>query len=802
MENEPGISGWRYLMYSYTRRITTLFLCLVLLVSFGVVGCGADNKIIAPGFENFLNYSLSNIPEPEEIIIPPPSVNNTKNLLSALTRKDTNQVVSAQSFVVSGMETMASAILVPISPTPEGSGYYYFNPTGTDPSYYIYESGTYTLQDGFSTNNTSAIWIGASDVTLEGNAQSIYGNFENTGILSSGERNVTVRDFAGIREFYFGIDSFSDQVSFINNSISDNDYNGINATGTDITMTQNSLYNNSNFGSYMYSTGAMVTKNTVHDNMFGMGCYGNNSIIDGNKVIKNGYFGVAVTGIGSIIRGNEISQSRENLHIMGDDSIITQNTISSATSWYGYGIYSYGENLTFSENTLNNNGFGLVAMGNSCLVRNNRAYTNQNGIGIMGNNGTISDNIIRDTADFGIEILGYDSTIINNIISNVSIGAVIIDLPNTTITGNHIDKTSQYCIFINAYEDTTGEGKIYNNYFGSETNIGGSKNFSKFHYIWTNPAGPQPGTNVVGGPFIAGNYWSNQNGTGWSDKQTPSVTGYSTTPYEVVLKSGIYDTAPLIPQKTVTINASVNDWAVITPNGNSSYRSYTNQTFITQAKPGADVTDLVVDSVSKSNVTTWTFTELTDDHTIRAIANATPGQVHVFFNASDRYGEKPLTISFSSEQSLGSPTSWFWQFGDGTTNTTRNPIHSYEIPGTYTVTLRALNSQTGGYAVWNNYITVTDGPVPEPTLTPVPGNIITQFSAYPAAGNAPLVVDFRDLSSGNPISWVWDFGDGAQSSLQNTSHTYTTKGSYPVTLSATNSNYGASLMIPNAIVVT
>jgi len=789
-------------MFSYARDFLTLSIFLVLLLSLGVVGCTADNKIIASGFENFQNSSLTIIPYPEEIIIPPPTVNNTKNFLTALIPNDTNQVVSAQSFVDPDLETMASAVLVPIYPTPEGSGYYYFNPTGTDPNYYIYESGIYTLQDGFSTNNSSAIWIGASDVILDGNTQTIIGNFENTGILSSGIQNVTVRNFAGIREFYFGIDSFSNQVILTNNSISDNDFNGINATGNDITVTQNSLYNNSNFGGYINGIGANILKNSIHNNMFGMGCYGDNSIVDGNKIFQNEYFDAAVIGIGALIQGNELSQSGENLHTTGNDTIITQNTVSSTTGWYGYGIFSLGNNLTLSENILNNNGLGIIALGDSCSVRNNRAYLNQNGIGIIGNNGTISDNIIRDTTGIGTQLLGYNSAMTNNIISNVSIGAVIFDLTNSTITGNQINTSSTTGIFINENEEGTEGGAIYDNYFGSELNIDGSGRFSKFHYIWTNPEGPQPGINVRGGPFIAGNYWSNQNGTGWSDTQTPNVTGYTTTPYEVVLNSGIFDTAPLIPQKTVSVNATANDWAIIVPNGNSSYQSYTNQTFIAQAKPGADITDLIVDSVSKQNVTSWTFTELIDDHTIQAIGNATPGQVHVFFNASDRYGEKPLTVSFSSEQTLGTPTSWYWQFGDGTSNSTQNPVHTYDIPGTYTVTLRALNSQTGGYAVWNNYITVTDGPVPEPTQTQVPGNIIPKFSAYPAAGNAPLIVDYRDLSSGNPVTWVWDFGDGEQSSLQNPSHTYTTKGSYPVTLSATNANYGASLTIPDAIVVT
>jgi len=61
------------------------------------------------------------------------------------------------------------------------------------------------------------------------------------------------------------------------------------------------------------------------------------------------------------------------------------------------------------------------------------------------------------------------------------------------------------------------------------------------------------------------------------------------------------------------------------------------------------------------------------------------------------------------------------------------------------------------------------------------------FSAAPTSGAAPLGVQFTDTSSGSPTSWAWDFGDGATSSAQNPSHTYTAAGAYTVTLTASNS---------------
>ncbi|MDD1730424.1 MAG: PKD domain-containing protein, partial [Methanospirillum sp.] len=802
-----------------------LCFCLLIISTVGMVvgATETNNSIPRPGMSE-LKSSHIFLPGFDNLTIPTPPVqiNDHRNVGSAA--ENNNQIVSTLTVADTGMNTMGNVVLEPITPTPVGSGYSYYNTTGTDPSYLIYASGTYTLRDGFSTDNSSALRIVASDVVLDGNAQTILGNYTNTGItIYSGKTNTTVRNFAGIREFNNGVDSFGSKVSLTNNSLSDNYYGGVNASGSDLTMTHNILFNNTDFGVFMEGTGAEMTENSVHDtdgfglyfygnnvslyknsiskNGYGVIFLGNNSVMDGNNIVYNEHYGTMAMGNGATYKNNIISQNEQNLLFMASNTTINNNTISSTTDSYGRGIYSIANNVTFSENTINNNAYGIIAIGDKCTARNNRAYSNtMYGIAIQGENVSISDNIIRDTGLYGVACYGNNSVMQDNIVTNATFGAGIVDIYNTTVIGNQIASISRFGILILDSEEGTGEGTIYNNFLGSQTNIGGYGNFSNYSYILTNPAGPQRGTNVVGGPFIAGNYWSNTTGTGWSDQQTPNVTGYTTTPYELV--SGLYDTAPLVPQKSVTINATANDWSNIVPRGNNSYQPYTNQTFITQAKPGAALTDVLVDSNSKGNVTNWTFTQLSEDHEIQAIGDAKPGQVLVFFNASPRWGEMPLTVSFSSDQSLGSPTSWFWQFGDGGTNATQNPVHTYDTPGTYTVTLRSTNNQTGGYALWNNYVTVTDGPVPEPTQTPVPGKIITQFSAYPASGSAPLTVDFRDMSSGNPVSWNWDFGDGTQSTLQNSSHIYTSAGSYPVTLSVTNVNNGASLSIPNAVVVT
>ncbi len=63
---------------------------------------------------------------------------------------------------------------------------------------------------------------------------------------------------------------------------------------------------------------------------------------------------------------------------------------------------------------------------------------------------------------------------------------------------------------------------------------------------------------------------------------------------------------------------------------------------------------------------------------------------------------------------------------------------------------------------------------------------VAEFSGTPTSGYVPLTVQFTDLSTNTPTSWLWDFGDGETSTEENPLHTYATAGTYTVTLTATN----------------
>jgi len=64
---------------------------------------------------------------------------------------------------------------------------------------------------------------------------------------------------------------------------------------------------------------------------------------------------------------------------------------------------------------------------------------------------------------------------------------------------------------------------------------------------------------------------------------------------------------------------------------------------------------------------------------------------------------------------------------------------------------------------------------------------VAAFVSNVTSGTAPLEVLFVDESTNTPTSWVWLFGDGGISIIESPSHTYTSAGTYTVTLTATNS---------------
>ena len=134
-----------------------------------------------------------------------------------------------------------------------------------------------------------------------------------------------------------------------------------------------------------------------------------------------------------------------------------------------------------------------------------------------------------------------------------------------------------------------------------------------------------------------------------------------------------------------------------------------------------------------------------------------------------------LEVAFTdlSADSDGSVTTYSWDFGDGNTSTQSNPTHNYLSEGTYTVVLTVTDNDGASSSTSQTVTTTSQGEAPT-----------AQFGST----NNELEVSFTNSSTdsdGDIVSYLWDFGDGGESTETNPVHLYSTTGSYLVTLTAT-----------------
>lgn len=158
------------------------------------------------------------------------------------------------------------------------------------------------------------------------------------------------------------------------------------------------------------------------------------------------------------------------------------------------------------------------------------------------------------------------------------------------------------------------------------------------------------------------------------------------------------------------------------------------------------------------------------------------------FSANVTSGNAPLKVLFT-DYSTGSPTSWFWDFGDGINSKHAvNATHTFTKPGVYNVTLSVSNADGSSSKTEPGYITVTTAsPAAKPVAdfySPEAENVLNQPSDHGIYEDE--VVTFFDNSTGSPTSWEWDFGDGNTSNRQNPTHVYGKMGGYTVNLTVKN----------------
>ena len=158
------------------------------------------------------------------------------------------------------------------------------------------------------------------------------------------------------------------------------------------------------------------------------------------------------------------------------------------------------------------------------------------------------------------------------------------------------------------------------------------------------------------------------------------------------------------------------------------------------------------------------------------------------FSANPLSGSAPLTVIFSSTST--NTTTHDWDFnGDGVLDASGSSVsYTYNDAGSYTVALTATGPNGVDTLTRTNYVTVS----PSPPLA--------LFSANTTTGKKDLRVEFTNESIRYSSS-SWNFGDGNTSSDTNPIHTYTTSGTFDVSLSVTGDAGTDTFTSPGLVIV-
>ena len=193
---------------------------------------------------------------------------------------------------------------------------------------------------------------------------------------------------------------------------------------------------------------------------------------------------------------------------------------------------------------------------------------------------------------------------------------------------------------------------------------------------------------------------------------------------------------------------------------------------------------------------TLTVSDGTDSST-PATATVTIANQPPTANAGGPYtGARNVAIMFDGSASTDpeiDPLMYTWDFGDGSTGGGMTDAHAYTTTGTFTVTL-----------------TVSDGVFAPTPLTATATTTVTITNQAPTAnaggpynGVRNSAIAFSGAASsdadGDPLTYLWNFGDGATGTGASPTHAYASAGTFTVTLTVSD---GTTSSVPATATVT
>ena len=269
------------------------------------------------------------------------------------------------------------------------------------------------------------------------------------------------------------------------------------------------------------------------------------------------------------------------------------------------------------------------------------------------------------------------------------------------------------------------------------------------------------------------------------------------------------DTVYVIDTTTNTVTASVPvgttpQGVAVSPDGTKVY--VTNQNSNT-----VSVIDTATNTVSATvHVDSWPVAAaVTPDGNRVYVTNAESNTVSVINTTTNTViatvpvSYQPRVIAVTPDGKNVYATN-FWDYSVSVIDTTTNTVTATVNVGPYPIGVAITPDGNRAYVAnsHSNFVSVIDTKNNTVTATVLTGNgpsafgqfivyqlvlPVANFSSNVTNGYAPLSVQFND-SSENAATWNWDFGDGANSTQLNPTHTYSAAGTYTVNLTVSNGN--------------
>ncbi len=244
--------------------------------------------------------------------------------------------------------------------------------------------------------------------------------------------------------------------------------------------------------------------------------------IDANNAVFGGFTVTSYYSLGQdygiFIKDSENVTVKSNILLGCDEGIlvvrsnsctIEDNYLEGQKGGKGIDLYLAGNNL-IRRNTIIKSGGAIwedyCNIGN-VYYENNLSY-NWNGITLShdSDNSLIYNNLIQGNKNDGISISWADNNVItNNLFLENGQGINIYDSKHNNISSNVVMDNGCGIEFASAYNNL-----IYNNYFRNPKNIAWGDGLN----IWN--VSKKSGKNIIGGSYIAGNCWLDDNGNGIS----------------------------------------------------------------------------------------------------------------------------------------------------------------------------------------------------------------------------------------------------------------------------------------------